>query len=287
MAEVEADAEQRRIVAKTLHRIPYPPHIIKNNKEGYDLLILLYKLGILSDYNTAFDAEDVHFDDYFDFNNERYRPDIEVHSETGLITFLHLKRYDHNFDDGIFVDNNDGIDEDDLIGPYMPIDVPPIIDQFQSLESIELINCRLLPKELGNLPLLKTIVLRCHGSLFEIIPDGLQLNSVRKVVILFNGCSKLDSSFSPFLKIFSNKLEELSFTDIKRKQSREILRALQDDDLSFRQSITTIRMRNCKLNEDDLVPLMFNIRENFTNLCEIDVNDNNIKSLCGQKKKTI
>ncbi|OEU08530.1 hypothetical protein FRACYDRAFT_220830, partial [Fragilariopsis cylindrus CCMP1102] len=102
-------------------------------------------------------------------------PDIEVHSETGLITFLRLSRYDPNYD---YDNNDDNDDDEDDIGPYMTIDVPPIIDQFQSLESIELINCRLLPKELGNLPLLKTIKLRaCPRNLFENIPDGLQLAS--------------------------------------------------------------------------------------------------------------
>ena len=243
MAEVEADAEQRRIVAKTLHRIPYPPHIIKNNKEGYDLLILLYKLGILSDYNTAFDAADVHFDDYFGIFNYRPWSDIEVHSETGLITFLHLKRYDHNFDDGIFVDNNDGIDEDDLIGPYMPIDVPPIIDQFQSLESIELINCRLLPKELGNLPLLKTIKLRCHGRVFENIPVGLQLSSIKEVVINSDSKTIFKSNLSSFLKIFSNTLEELKFDCMTREDREEILHVLQNDDLCFRHSLTNDKLQ--------------------------------------------
>jgi hypothetical protein len=279
MAEVEADAEQRRIVAKTLHRFPY--NIIKNNKEGYNLLILLYKVGILSDYNTAFDAADdtghdedgnmVDFDDY------------EIHSETGMITSLRLLRFNkYYFDDDNNDDNNDDNDNNDNnIGPYMPIDVPPMIDQFQGLESIDLRNCRVLPKELGNLPLLKTIELHfCPRSVYNNIPDGLQLASVKKVDIGFY-CSKFDSSFSPMLKIFSNTLEELSFTNTTRKQSREILRALQNEDLSFRQSITTIRMRNCRLNEDDLVLLMFNSREHFTNLREIDVSNNDIKSLCG------
>ncbi|OEU19282.1 hypothetical protein FRACYDRAFT_216839, partial [Fragilariopsis cylindrus CCMP1102] len=131
---------------------------------------------ILSDYNTAFDAADDtgHFDYYFDFDDDN---DIVIHSETGMITFLCLCRYK------IYDDDDDDDDDNDNIGRYMPINVPPIIDQFQTLESIDLRNCRLLPKELGNLPLLKTIILRsCPRSVFLNIPNGLQLASVKKLV---------------------------------------------------------------------------------------------------------
>ena len=283
MAEVEADAEQRRVVAKSMHRIPDTMNI----KEGYNLLILLYKAGILFDYNTALDAADddtgrdedenmIDFDEDFNLDDEK---DIVIHSETGMITSLHLCRLNSYDDSDSDEDDND--DGDDNLGLYLPIDVPPIIDQLQSLESIDLRNCRLLPKELGNLPLLKTIELwACPNSVFENIPDGLQLASVKNVVIDFNW-SDFDSSFSPILKIFSNSLEELYFRHTTRKQTDEILRALQHCDVNFRQSITTIRMRDCKLNEDDLVIL----RERFINLREIDVSDNNIKSLSGIEDK--
>ena len=283
MAEVEADAEQRRVVAKSMHRIPDTMNI----KEGYNLLILLYKAGILFDYNTALNAADddtgrdedenmIDFDEDFNLDDEN---DIVIHSETGMITSLHLCRL-NSYDDSDS-DDDDNDDGDDNLGLYLPIDVPPIIDQLQSLESIDLRNCRLLPKELGNLPLLKTIELwACPRSVFENIPDGLQLASVKNVVIDFNW-SEFDSSFSPILKIFSNSLEELYFRHTTRKQTDEILRALQNCDVNFRQSITTIRMRDCKLNEDDLVIL----RERFINLREIDVSDNNIKSLSGIENK--
>ena len=267
MAEVEADAEQRRVVANSMHRIPDNMNI----KEGCNLLILLYKAGILYDTGYNEDENMIDFDESFNFDDE---DDIVIHSETGMITSLRLYRYNSfHYDD----DDDDDDDDNDNIGPLMPIDVPPIIDQFQSLERIDLQNCRLLPKELGNLPLLKTIELHfCSRSAFENIPDQLQLASVKKVVIGING-SKFDSSLSPILKIFSNSLEELCFQNTTGKQSNEILLALQEDELSFRQSITTIRMVNCKLNEDDLVILMFNIRERFINLREIDVSDNKIR----------
>jgi hypothetical protein len=274
MAEVEADAEQRRIVAKSMHRIPDNMNI----KEGYNLLILLYKARILSD--TWYDEDENWYDE--DENTIDFGKYFDLDSETGMITSLNLCRYNSYINSDSDDDNDDN---NRNIGIYLPFNVPPTIDQFQSLESIDIRNCRLIPKELGNLPLLKTIELHaCPRSLFENIPDGLQLASVKQVAIGTNW-SEFDPSLSPILKIFSNSLEELCFHNTTRKRSIEILQALQDDDLSFRQSITTIHMRNCKLNEDDLVILMFNIRERFINLREIDVSNNDIKSLCGIENK--
>ena len=66
-----------------------------------------------------------------------------------------------------------------------------------------------------------------------------------------------------------------------REDSDEILHVLQNDDLCFRHSLTTIRMRDCKLNEDDLKQLIFEIRERFPNLHTLDISENKIKSLCG------
>jgi len=77
----------------------------------------------------------------------------------------------------------------------------------------------------------------------------------------------------------------LKFEWMARKDSEEILHVLQNDYLCFRRSLTTIRMPYCGLNEDDLVILMFNIREKFTNLREIDVSGNGIRSLCGIENK--
>ncbi|OEU07579.1 hypothetical protein FRACYDRAFT_221183, partial [Fragilariopsis cylindrus CCMP1102] len=123
----------------------------------------------------------IDFDEDFNLDDEN---DIVIHSETGMITSLRLCRLNSYDDSDSDDDEND--DGDDNLGLYLPIDVPPIIDQLQSLESIDLRNCRLLPKELGSLPLLKTIELwACPNSVFENIPDGLQLASVKNVVIDF------------------------------------------------------------------------------------------------------
>ena len=188
MAEVEADAEQRRVVAKSMHRIPDTMNI----KEGYNLLILLYKVGILFDYNTALDAADddtgrdengymIDFDEDFNLDDEK---DIVIHSETGMITSLQLCRLNSYDDSDSDEDDND--DGDDNLGLYLPIDVPPIIDQLQSLESIDLRNCRLLPKELGNLPLLKTIELHfCPRMYIIIFQMGFNLLPSKKLTLVF------------------------------------------------------------------------------------------------------
>jgi hypothetical protein len=280
-AEADTDAEQCRIVAKCMHHVP--DNIIMNIKEGYNLMNMLYKVGILSDYladldnNNGIDGygEKVEFKNYFDFNNEHY---IKINPKTGRITSLRLCRYDNSYEDA------DDDDDNDNTGIYMPIDVPPIIDQFQSLESIHVKECRLITMELGNLPVLKTInVGVCTSNMFENIPQGLQLSSAKKVVI-DSSCSgtKFNSNLSSFLKIFSNTLEELTFySNMTREDTDEILHALQNDDLCFGHSLTTIKMKCCNLNEDDLERLIFEIRERFPNLHTLDISGNSIESLCG------
>ncbi|OEU23307.1 hypothetical protein FRACYDRAFT_233479 [Fragilariopsis cylindrus CCMP1102] len=266
MNDTEADAEQRRIVARCMHHMPDSMNI----KEAYVLMIMLYKAGILSYYLADLDAADdtghildqdgydqkVEFTNYCShFNDEQY---TKIDPKTGRITFfLH-----------------------DMSTVPISID----IDQFQSLESICLRYCRLLIMELGNLPVLKTIKFcHCNPSMFENVPEGLQLSSIKKVVIDSTTIygTRLNSNLSSFLKIFPNTLEELIFSNTTREDSDEILHVLQNDDLCFRHNLTTIHMRDCKLNDDDLKQLVFEIRERFPNLHTLNVSFNNIKSLCG------
>jgi hypothetical protein len=247
MAEVDAvdadaDAEQqRRIVAKCMPRAPDNMNI----KEGYYLMTILYKVGILSAYLSAMDyaadndgfdehsRSEVEFLDYFDFDNEET---IQIDPETGMITSLRLR--------------GDNWDDENVVG------VPSIIKQFQMLESIELYYC--------------------PDSMFEDVPEGLQLPSIKKISV---HC--LDSNLSEFLKIFPNTLEELCFVSATKLQTDEILRVLQNDGLRFRHSLTTIKLRYSELNDNDLEILMFEIRERFTNLRKIDVQYSNIGSLVG------
>ncbi|OEU11651.1 hypothetical protein FRACYDRAFT_244769 [Fragilariopsis cylindrus CCMP1102] len=270
-ASANADAERRRIVEQCM---PYVPNIIMNNEEWYNLMNVLYEVGILSKYladldilnffsrgTTTIDYEnvEVEFKKYFDINNsEDY---IKIDPNTRRITFLGLNMiYD--------VANNNR--------------VPSIIDQFQSLESIDLMNCGLLTMELGNLPLLETIfIFKCTSTMFENVPEGLQLSSIKEVNIHSASSTTFESNLSSFLKIFSNTLEVLKFANMTREDTDEILHVLQNDDLCFKHSLTTIKMRFCTLNEDDLKRLLFEVRERFPNLHTLDISCNNIESLCG------
>ena len=272
MAEVEtdADAQQRRTVAKCMHHVPDNMNI----KEGYNLMIMLYEFETLANYLGDLDNNDgmidngymIAFDDdeYFNFSSERY---IKIDPKTGRTTFLNLK-----------VENR--ADE----STCSPIEVPTVIEHFHCLEGIKLSNCQLLIMELGNLPLLKTIgFYECPNIMFQNIPEGLRFPSIETIII--DGTSEFeefDSNLSLLLKIFSNNLKELIFLDLGKEQTNEILCVLQhDDDLNFRQSLTTIKIIESELNEADLEILMFDIRERFPNLRKIDVRSNNIQSLVG------
>jgi hypothetical protein len=264
-ADADADAEQRRIVAKCMHHVPDNMNI----KEGYNLMNMLYDFGILSNYLADLDNnngindwdERVEFENYFDFNNEDC---IKIDPETGRTTYLNLKVKNLEYENGC-----------------APINIPTIIEHFHCLEGIGLSNCQLLIMELGNLPLLKIIEFyACPKIMFENIPEGLRFPSIEQFFI--NGASEFDSNLSLLLKTFSNNLKELIFVDLQREQKHEIFCVLQhDDDLNFKQRVTTIRMVESELNEADLEILMFDIRERFPNIRKIDVMSNNIESLVG------
>ena len=266
--DADADAEQRRIVAKCMHHAPDDTNL--KFQEEYNLMNMLYEVGILSDYLACladpannrgvvdyYHDENVEYDgivEFKDFFNFYDKDIIKIDPKTGRITSLFLLRRD----------------------------VPSIIDQFQSLERLDLANCGLLTMELGNLPLLNTIAFhQCATDMFENIPEGLHLSSIKEVIINSMYSTRLKSNLSSFLKIFPNTLEELKFNKMTREDSNEILHVLQNDDLCFRHSLTTIKMRYCALNKDDLERLLFEIRVRFPNLHTLDITGNNIESLSG------
>jgi hypothetical protein len=278
-AKADADAERRRIVETCTPHVP--DNIIINHKEGCNLMNVLYQVGFLSDFvadldhdngiiiNEDHEVVEVKLENYFPLNREDY---IMIDPKTGRITFLYL--------DMTYVISNNRVPS--IIDPFRSV-VPSIIDQFQSLESLHLNNCGLLTMELGNLPLLETMhFFKCTSTMFENIPEGLQLSSIKEV--RFNSDSNsftFKSNLSSFLKIFSNTLEVLEFYCMTREDLNEILHVLQNDDLCFRHSLTTIEMVGSKLNEDDLKRLLFEILGRFPNLHTLNISGNNIESLCG------
>ena len=238
-----------------------------NEEDKCILFFLMYKAGILDWYLPVFDEQlkqQREHEDWYAVDPQDHvdlRSNVKIDPKTGRITSLCLKCWDHNSE-------------------CIPFALPRIIECLQSLERIELHHCIHIPVELGNLPELKSIDFSyCFDTIFEIIPAGLHLPSVEKLTILG---SVSGSSMSSFLKIFSNKLEELWLVGAKRAQSDGILDCLQhNDDFAFKHSLRTIKMARCNLNEIDLERLMFEIRQRFTKLHTININRNDVRSLRG------
>jgi hypothetical protein len=239
--------------------------------DGRNLMTTLYKCGLLSDYLTNLvhgEDREVKFADYFDFEDES---DIKTDPKTYRIIGLSLHR--QNQKDDVHYFNS------------IPFNVPPIIEKIQSLERITLYSCHLLTKELGYLPLLKQIdFFLCEKNLLENIPEGLDLPSIKNVLIHE---PRYDSTFSTFMNKLPNTLEELIFRKTTKEQSNEILHVLQsDNDLRFRKSLKTIIMVDCKLKNDgidlELPSLLDDIRDRFPNLCRMDINPSIMKSITGE-----
>jgi hypothetical protein len=248
--------QQRRVISECCNRMPLIGALGYMDREEKDnLLILLYRIGILSSYLEADDIIGrVGFCQCFDITNG-----IKVNPYTGRIIFLRLHKWNY-------------MDEIDEV-----FDLPPFIEYFQSLEEIDIKCCRLIPIELGNLPSLKYITFdECSKNIFKNIPERMQFPSSIKCVYIYN--SEIGSALSSFLKLLPNTLEELWFNRLRRRETDEIVRVLQNDNFGFRQNLTTIRMINGDLNERDLDKLLFEIRSLYPNLCKLDVSRNCIKS---------
>ena len=269
MNAAEEVAEENEVVQQF---VPYLPDKM-NKEEGVNFLRLLYQTGKLHDHleiiaTAADDDEEIGLEDFFNFDLAFYEvwdaQEIMIDPKTGRITYLRL-----------------------LWGSE-PYNLPPIIERLQSLESIELWDCQILPVEISNLKMLKSIrFFACPNNVFVNIPEGLRLNSVKIADIDLSDPEEFDRSPSSFLKIFTNTLERLYFVGATRTKSDEILHVLQHDELSFRQTLTTLMMVNCQLNEHDLYRLVFEFRSRlFTKLHTINVTSNGIKSLRGIVDKT-
>ena len=242
-----SEENERQIVAECMHHLPDKMH----KDDGEVLLTILYKIGVLTKYYDAAvrraeeDREyyyyQIEFSDYFDFEG-----DAEIDSQ-GRITFLHFWRSVTSYNGGNVTSYN----------------LPPIIERLQKLQRIHLWDCQLLPIELGNLPLLKSITFDCcDPTLFESIPDGMVLSALIQVKL--SGIDESCTSLPAFWKILPDTLEELLFDKATREESDEILCALQNhDDFGFRDSLTKIEMFDGKLNERDLERLLFEILPRF------------------------
>ena len=228
MSEAAEDTEPRRVVAQFRHRIPAK----MNKDDGEVLLTLLYTIGMLTKYldTVARPKEDKESDD-----------DESVESIAGEIEFYDY--FDFDFEEDVELDSEGRITVLDICRSATTYNLSPIIERLQKLQRIQLPNCKLIPIELGNLPLLTSITFQCcDRALFENIPEGLVLSALKQVTI--STYKRSCPSLSPFWKILPDTLEELIVNCINREQSDEILCALQNHDFGFRNSLTKIEVYN-------------------------------------------
>ena len=70
-------------------------------------------------------------------------------------------------------------------GNLVVFDLPPIIERLQKLKEIEIANCRSIPKELDNLPLLEKLEFsECEPELFnQNMPEGIQLAGLKSITL--------------------------------------------------------------------------------------------------------
>jgi hypothetical protein len=269
-----------------------------NIKESNDFLLLLYRSGLLPDIKNDIanmidddddnDDDDDDADADADDDNDGDLPNtIDYCSftkdpKTGMIKF---EFYD--FGCKVKIDPKTGrikflyldFSRQGRIMDYF-CNLPPIVERFQMLESIDLHDCKLLPVKLGHLPRLQTIHL-CNCILN--IPEGLQLPTIKEVII---GESHFDSdqSLNQFFRMFcNNSLEKLSISMAYREELLgDILRALQNNDLThgFRH-LKSIQINWTDFNEDDLKIMLFKVRPCFPKLRKIHIREGEINTLLG------
>jgi hypothetical protein len=203
----EAEKQSKQIISEFMSFMKFPPEM--NVNDGMNLVQLLYEIGKIPDWIATFDRG--RRDYKYGFSEHcfasGFSKSITIDRETGRITHLGLWR-------------------------QVAFSLPSIIGRFKGLSSMYLVNCCLLPMELGNLPLLESIkFIYCPPDMFKNIPDGLRLPSLKIVGI--NG-SEFGSFLSPLLRIFPSTLELLSCSRLTKEESDKIIHSLQNDDLSFR-----------------------------------------------------
>lgn len=231
MTETE-EQRRRQVVTELSHLIP----LTMDFHDGCIALTALYDIGLFANFFNDV-AND--FEDY-----ARVETDAD-----GRITLLCLP---------VVLDDNDA----DYIALYY--DVPPIVARLQKVKSITIWGSRSIPRELGDLPLLEDIDFNeCSSDFFDNIPDGLRLSSLKKAYVWASQIHSL----TRFLNMFPSTLELLSFSRTRtEEENNEIYRALENDNLVFRQKLTVLQMSYCNLNNGDFERLIFNIQQLFPNL---------------------
>ena len=303
--EEEEEEERRRCVMEEMHLIP----LAVDYSDGCVVLTMLYDIGWLHSYFRerqyreelklldSSEEQQRLVEDYDPRLIEDYDPllpceyqfkfnDVESINVDcfGRITYLAVPLIEHeNDEDGIrpFNLQPHEIDENGI----RPYNLPPSISSLQKLQTIKISGCQQIPLELGDLPCLTEITfVDCDRNLFDNIPVGLQLPHLKCLCV--EGGSDIPNSLVPFFNALPNGLEELNLQGLDKDKLNKIISSLQDSELKFCQSLTTLSFYDSAgVDDDGFETLLFEVSPRFPNLRNLDLFRCDIKSLRGVEKK--
>ena len=282
MMNREEEEERRRCVTEAMHLMP----LDVDYHDGCVVLTILYDIGWLQLYfRQCEEREEIKLldsseqqqrilDDYVPTLPCEYQfkfGDVESTNidSDGRITYFAVP---------CIIEHE--IDEDEIL----PYDLPPSVSRLQKLQKIKISGCQRIPLELGDLPCLTEITFDCcDRNLFGgNIPVGLQLPHVTCVnadVREFPNC------LVPFFNSLPIGLKELCFTYSDKDESNKIISSLQNYELKFCQSLTTLAIYSAEVDDDGFEKLLFEVLPRFPNLRNLSLHGCGIKSLRGAEKK--
>jgi hypothetical protein len=167
-------------------------------------------------------------------------------------------------------------------------ELPPMIEQFQQLQSLELHGFRQLPKELNNLShCLTSITLKkCVPSLFFHMPTTQQFTklgqNLKYIQLESNDFIRYQPTFDFITKQLPN-LETLSLIGSypnNQQDTTTILKALLLGACAFQQTLKVLDLQQMGINETQLIhSILYGIAPLYTNLTELHLMHNNVGSL--------
>ncbi|OEU11713.1 hypothetical protein FRACYDRAFT_244836 [Fragilariopsis cylindrus CCMP1102] len=172
-------------------------------------------------------------------------------------------------------------------------ELPPMIEQFQQLQSLELHGFRQLPKELNNLGshCLQSLTLKsCVPSLFFNMPTAQQFTklgqNLKYIQLESNDFIRYQPTFDFITKQLPN-LETLSLIGSypnNEQDTPKILTALLGGDTkdacAFQHTLKVLELQQMGINETQLIhSILYGIAPLYTNLTELHLMYNNVGSL--------
>ena len=259
----EEEENRRRCVTEAMHHIP----LDVDYHDGFVVLTVLYDIGWLKTYFRQREEQE---QDDLDF---QFRNNVKTDS-FGRITYFDVPH------PRPFIDDEDDEDDNAEMGYY---DLPPSVSHLRKLKKIGMTACQKIPVELCDLPCLTEIKCYCCDlNLFDEIPVGFHFPHLKYVRLVE---SQFPNSSIRFFNSLPNGLQELRFDDLFKDETDTIIFALQNYELNFHQSLTTLCIEAAEMDNNGFEKLLFEVVPRFPNLRNLSLNGNNIKSLHGAEKK--